>query len=141
MPTAVHLHDDLSYHHTYCNTTHQCYTDMYLYALRQMLGEQLEVVRERARVRREVFVGRELRGVHKDRQHRQIVLGQRPSDCGMGLGWGSGAEADALTEGQMAFMQRTHRRHKPHRLLLIVRFPPPFPIRLHGRKDRYGRFG
>ncbi len=38
-------------------------------------GEQLEVARERARVCREVFVGRKLGGVHEDREYGEVVLG------------------------------------------------------------------
>lgn len=102
-------------------------------------GEQLEVVRECARVGREVFVRRELRGVHEDREDGEVILGQRALHCCINtVRSGTGmVRAGARTERQMPVMQRAHRGDVSHRLLLIASLVSPFPVRRYSVEEWY----
>lgn len=76
--------------------------------------ELFEVAFERAGVARQVLVRRKLRGIHKDRHDRHLVLGERRID-----------------KAEVAFVQRAHRRHKADRLALAQRLVAPGPVGRH----------
>ena len=104
---------------------------------RDALGaEEVDVAREGARVRSEVFVRGELGGIDEDGDHGEVVLCEGPPHLLRIRFFWKGVGPTLLTEGEVAVVEGTHGGHETDGLASVAGSLSPFAHGGDGVEER-----